>query len=92
MTPAMRELFTAMAETADVPAPASNDADDRRAYLRLMESRLADLRVVFWQMVTDADFTASQIRAQANLLRGWAGKSPVTYDPWVPLSARQEKS
>jgi hypothetical protein len=91
MTPALRDLFTAMAETTDVPAPARSDGE--RAYLRLMESRLADLGVVLRHMATDgADFTAGQIRGQASLLRQWAEKHPVTYEPWVPLSARQEKS
>lgn len=81
--------MTPATETANVPAPARRT--DEPAYLRLMESRLTDLRVVLGKLATESGWHSSQIRGQVKLLREWAAKHPVTYDPWVPLSQWQEK-
>jgi hypothetical protein len=86
----MRELFTVMAETADVPYPAS--AADDHEYARVMTSRLGDLKAVLGLLSREPQVSADMIRGQIKLLREWAEMRPVTYDSYVPDESRQEKS
>lgn len=82
LPPAVTDLVTAIVEALDLPIPALDDADER-AYMRVMERRVSDVRIILASMV---DFPDVDISTDPAALRARIADTPVTYGLYEPAT------
>lgn len=75
-----RDLLAAIHQALDVPLPGLDDADER-AYHRLMERRITNVRTTLGPILADA--STGLVSTDAAGIRKSTANNPVTYTEWV---------
>jgi hypothetical protein len=78
LPPAVSDLIAAVVDALELPLPSLEEADER-AYLRIIERRVSDVRVV---LATMLDFPDTDIRRDAADIRDRTAAVPAAYAPF----------
>lgn len=79
LTPEVRDLLASIHEALVIPLPGLADADER-AYYKLMERRISDVRQIVSMVL---DVPSCLLDGDAKAMRRRTADSPVTYTVWV---------